>query len=491
MKHTLNILLLEDDADDAFLIESFMDKSGLSFKSTIVGSRNEFISAIDHNKFDLIISDHYLPTFSSIEALRICNEKGIGTPFILVTGAVSDEYAATMLREGAVDYILKDRLQRLPSAIKMAVEQQRIRREKAAAETALVQSNERFELAAEASFDVIWDYDAIHKTFYCNDALEKNFGYRVKDIQDPLELLQHIHPEDLQQLKVSYDQLLEDEGTRWHRQFRVIKSNGTLAYVHSNVLILRDASNTIYRIIGVLQDVTEIIVLQKELSQEKLQRQQYITDTTIQAQEKEREEIGKELHDNVNQLLATAKIMIDAAMSNPAMQDELLRLSKDSIMSAIQEIRNISHSMMPPELEVDQFIEAIQNMAYKIGISGKCMVSVDLPQPAELRNVTEKIKLALYRIIQEQLTNILKYSKAKRALLDIQIKRNMVFLTIADNGVGFDPTVKPKGIGLKNMENRAELLEGRLRIQSRPGHGCTIRVRIPLVPSNEYVVTAE
>ncbi len=482
--------MLEDDVDDAHFIESSMIQDGLDFESTLVSSKKEFLRQIEHNQYDLIISDHHLPGFSSIEALRICNEKQIKIPFILVTGAVSDEYAVTMLREGASDYVLKDRLQRLPSAIKMILEKQKIQMQNYLSEQALKRSNERFELAAKASFDVIWDYDPVSNTVYCNEALEKNFGYNKSILSNPTGLFSYVHPEDLPGLLKSIAEFLKEDGKRWQKQLRIIRSDRSVAYVNSSALLLRDENNNVYRITGVLQDITEIVHLQNVLNREKIRRQREIAENIIIAQEKERSEIGKELHDNVNQLLATAKIMIDAALSNPAMKEELLRFSQDSILSAIQEVRSISHSMMPPSLNNDRFTESLKDIAQRIELSGTIQVELLLPTSDKIRLINEKIKLALYRIIQEQTSNIIKYSGASQASISLELKHEQVLLIVADDGRGFDPTKKAKGIGLKNIENRTEMLEGKMEIMSRPRQGCILKVRIPLNLREEQAATA-
>jgi two-component system sensor histidine kinase UhpB len=491
MKETLKILLLEDDPNDAFIIESIIRQQGHLPDTTLVSSKKAFLDVIEKDAYDVIISDHHLPQFSSLEALRITKEKGIQTPFILVSGAVSDEYAASMLREGASDYILKDRLQRLPSAINNAIEQRKVQSQKSAAELALKKSNERFELATMASFDVIMDYDLVTGSFICNDALEKNFGYSPDDLDGPADLLKYVHPLDLPPLQKSFSDLLNGERIRWHRQFRAIREDKTVAYINSSALLLRDEDNKVYRIIAVLQDITEIVNLQNELAMEKIRRQKEIAETIIQAQEKERDEIGKELHDNVNQLLATAKIMIDSALRNPAMQEELLRFSQESILSAIQEIRNISHSMMPPSLENERFVDAITGIAQTVNISGALKMSLDLPSSSDLDMLNEKIKLTIYRIIQEQTTNILRHANADKASISIEIRDGLLLLTISDDGIGFDRIKRSKGIGLKNIEDRTEMLEGEMMINSSPGTGFHLHVQIPVVRKRETILTEE
>ena len=122
----LKILLLEDNDDDADLIQRELRSGGIAFTSRVVDTRDDFIEGIHKFEPDIIISDHSMPRFNSAEALRIykthLKEQNRSAPFILVTGTISEEFAVQCIKDGADDYILKDRLQRLPSAVKNALE---------------------------------------------------------------------------------------------------------------------------------------------------------------------------------------------------------------------------------------------------------------------------------------------------------------------------------------------------------------------------------
>jgi len=125
METELRILMLEDQEEDAGLVDWTLQKEKIAFIRTRVDTREEFTKAIDTVKPDVILSDHALPQFNSIEALEICQEKKINVPFILVTGAVSEEFAVSCLKRGADDYVLKSNLSRLPLAIHHAIQQRK------------------------------------------------------------------------------------------------------------------------------------------------------------------------------------------------------------------------------------------------------------------------------------------------------------------------------------------------------------------------------
>jgi signal transduction histidine kinase len=123
MENALKILMLEDLEEDAGLVERMLRKENFQFTSVRVDTREEFIEALTTFKPDLILSDHSLPQFNSIEALQLCREMELTIPFILITGAVSEEFAVMCIKRGADDYVLKSNLSRLPLAIRGALEQ--------------------------------------------------------------------------------------------------------------------------------------------------------------------------------------------------------------------------------------------------------------------------------------------------------------------------------------------------------------------------------
>lgn len=142
MKGTLKILSLEDLEEDFHLITRALRKSGMEFHARRVDTRQDFSDAIDHEPPDVVLCDHSLPQFDSHEALEIFHSRDLQIPFILVTGAVSEEFAVSSLKKGADDYVLKSNLARLPNVIENALKQKAAEREKVEAAEALARQNE-------------------------------------------------------------------------------------------------------------------------------------------------------------------------------------------------------------------------------------------------------------------------------------------------------------------------------------------------------------
>lgn len=141
MENGLKVLVLEDMEEDLELIEYSLRKAGMKCETKRVDTKEEFVEALSTYPADVILSDHSLPQFNSAEALRICRSQGIQIPFILVTGAVSEEFAVNSLKQGADNYVLKSNLARLPSAIQGALKQREDEAAKMQAKEALLHQN--------------------------------------------------------------------------------------------------------------------------------------------------------------------------------------------------------------------------------------------------------------------------------------------------------------------------------------------------------------
>ena len=226
-------------------------------------------------------------------------------------------------------------------------------------------------------------------------------------------------------------------------------------------------------------DVTDKLKLEAELLNHRIQQQEIITETTILAQEKEREDLGKELHDNINQILASTKLYLELARngSEEVLSKAILK-SYENVNLAIGEIRHLSKKLVPPMLD-DMLINIIKEMTEEIQAVTKINISVNAEEFSE-NFLNDNIKLMIYRIVQEQVNNIIKHANASKVSITLSNDEVSVSLLITDNGVGFDTTQKSKGIGLRNIDNRVKFYNGSATISSQKGRGCTLEIYFPL-----------
>jgi len=213
----------------------------------------------------------------------------------------------------------------------------------------------------------------------------------------------------------------------------------------------------------------------------KEKREREMNKAILKAQENERREIGTELHDNICQILASSHLLLDSAkrVAN-AESTRLIDKSKEHIILALNEIRNLSHRMAPIFFKASSFEDTINELLQNMNPDNKYAVDFRFDRNIDLKLVSRDIQLNLYRILQEQLRNIVKYAKATMLLVELYPYDDMIRMTIMDNGVGFDNDKVKKGIGFINMQRRTELFSGKFSFETSPGKGCAVFVELPV-----------
>jgi signal transduction histidine kinase len=241
-----------------------------------------------------------------------------------------------------------------------------------------------------------------------------------------------------------------------------------------------DEEGNVRHVVCSVMNLTERKKLEQKLIADQVFHQRQLTQATIDGQENERTAIGKELHDNIGQQLTTIKLFLDYAKSTADKNtSEMVHMALKAVGDVIDEVRAMSRSLVPFTLKdlglldsINELIEAfmrtrVLNIKFE---SEECNEDV-LP---------ENQKLSLFRIVQEQLNNIIKHSGAQNVSIRLRTKRQEFILEIKDDGRGFDIDSAPKGIGILNIKNRAELFNGKAEIFSEPGNGCLLVVSFPL-----------
>ena len=237
MKSELQILMLEDEISDAELIKKFLQRSGLAFNATLASDKNEFIEAINKDKFDVILADNSLPQFNSVDALKLLKEKKDDTPFILVTGTVSEEFAVNILQQGADDYILKGNINRLPSAISTAIEKLKIKQEKIAAEKALKKSEVQYRMLFEEASDGIVISDKHGHIIDANARACKITAYEPDELLK-LKIKDIFFEEDLVNTSMRFADLPEEKAPLSERKIKT--KEGFIIDVEVSAKILPD-----------------------------------------------------------------------------------------------------------------------------------------------------------------------------------------------------------------------------------------------------------
>jgi signal transduction histidine kinase len=205
-----------------------------------------------------------------------------------------------------------------------------------------------------------------------------------------------------------------------------------------------------------------------------------ITEAVIYAQEQERSVIGLELHDNINQVLTTVKLYNEMVLSGMVEPKFILPRSISHLQTCISEIRGLSRRLSAPTLGKISLSDSILDLVNSINETNKVKISCSISGLTD--DVLKKeLHLGIYRILQEQLHNVLKHSEASEVTIQVEQQPGAIRLQVSDNGIGFVVNKSNCGIGLMNMQTRAENLNGTFELESHPGKGCKIEVLLPCV----------
>lgn len=258
------------------------------------------------------------------------------------------------------------------------------------------------------------------------------------------------------------------------------KQNDRVWLIVNSTPVFND-DGELHLVISSYSDISEHRRLIMQLNEQEIIRQKHLLQVTIDAQEKERREIGRELHDNISQHITITRLHLEVAKElaiGPL--SEAINLAHKSLLGIVNEIRKLSHSLVPPSINDIGLTASIQDLCDSLVSSGEYIINFHSEGFDE--DITpENMRLTIYRIIQEQVNNIIRHSGAKKINISLQMVEDTILLLIEDDGKGFDAKKVRKGLGLTNISNRAGLFGGRVSVDSQPGKGCVVEVEIPLL----------
>ena len=462
-KNEFRILVIEDNEGDFTLVDDFLREQikephivhAVTFKQAF-----SILSA--DTAFDVILLDLTLPDKRGHSLITGVLEISSQCPVIILTGFTDMEFSIQSISLGVSDYLLKADLNAwsLYKSIIYCIERKKGLQQ-------IKESEKRYSDLFRLNPQPIWIVELdTFKFVQVNNAAIQPYGYSEEEFLNMTIL--DIRPEEDANHLI---EILNAQGQKdkiLTGRFRHRKKSGELINVEVySSLMMMDGKN--YRLV-IISDVTEKTLVEHQ-----------ITKAIIKTQEDERYEIGSELHDNVCQILATSYLSLGRLKES--LKPSALPLFDDCreyIDLATQEIRNLSHRLAPAFFNNSTLEEAFEMLLNTFTMEDQYKTSLYFDKAIEEANIDRDLQLNLYRILQEQLRNILKYSESTAIEVDVIINKNKLKMRIGDNGVGFHVHDVKGGIGLSNMKRRVELFCGKLEIHSSPGKGCEVVIDIPL-----------
>jgi PAS domain S-box-containing protein len=337
-------------------------------------------------------------------------------------------------------------------------------------------SEERYKLLFHKSSQPKWIFRAdTYQITEVNEAAIHLYGYSREEFLN-LSIPELKLKEDANEFMGLIQTHANNRDATYTNVVRHVKKSGKIFYVEivSNCIELPTGDH----FMATAKDMTEKMELEQMIIEEKVTAQKEVGRAVINAQEKERSEIGKELHDNVNQLLAAAKLYIENIKHFPEQSSHFIEKSRDILNKSINEVRFLSKQLVSPTIRDLGFKETIHELIeYYTELK---VFAVDFVYDLEEEMLEEGVKFTLYRILQEQLNNTNKYAKATKVIIEVIQQKSELMLNYKDNGVGFDMATKKSGIGLKNIRNRVDVFKGKVHIEAAIGKGCAMQISFPV-----------
>jgi PAS domain S-box-containing protein len=487
----LQLLLLEDMHTDGDLVASALERSGIDFNAVSVHNKAGFVNAMNEHAFDAILADNSLPQFSAIEALKIHNDRKIDVPFILVTRAVSEEFAVEIMKEGAYDYVLKDHLQRLPNAVLQAIHRYRLQKEREKFLADLITNETLMQEAAKLAHFGSWEVDMVNNAVHWSDELFRIFGFEPGETEPSLErFLEVVHPGDREAVQLAIADAIEHlDRQKFDCRVIPMHRDGLVRYISAELAVKREGSGNPVHISGFVLDVSE--AKQSELKERK------ITEDLVQ-RNKDLEQfayiISHNLRGQVANIVGLSNLLIESNLDQEENKEFIGALSVavnklDDIITDLNHILQVKHHVNEMKEPV-VFSEIVEEIKLTLGTLSKdksITIITDFAEAGRMSTLKSYIRSIFYNLI----SNSIKFRKPGLALV-IEIKsrmhEDMIGLTFRDNGIGIDLEKKEnevfglykrfhpelaegKGIGLFMVKTQVETLGGKISIQSKVGDG--------------------
>ncbi len=356
--------------------------------------------------------------------------------------------------------------------------------ERKGTEEALRLSETKYRIVSDNTYDWEWWFSPEGDFVYVSPSCERVTGRQPHEFLSDVQLLHRIiHPEDRPTFE-DHHRDVESRFVSGEVEFRIIPRDGSVRWLAHACQPVFDSAGQYLGRRGSNRDITERKQAEEALKESERQLR-FLSSELIFAQEKERRRIAQELHDGIGQILAATKFALETKLnqraSNGASPGPSLENLIALVQNGIEEARRIQSDLRPSMLDdlgilptINWFCREFETIYSNLRIDKQIdVVEQDVPDP---------LKIVLYRIMQEGLNNVSKYSKATRVFLSLQKKDRRIELLIRDNGVGFDlkealsNKKRQKGLGLASMRERAELSGGSFKMESTEGKGTTIRV---------------
>src|ERR1700691_557484 len=328
-----------------------------------------------------------------------------------------------------------------------------------------------------------WEVDPSLGTVLCSDNLYRILGvdHRKSETELP-NIGQNVHPDDVAGAHKRMQAAIT-EGAPFEHDFRCLSSAG-LRHFHARGFPLRDSAGRVVRVAGATEDVTDRLNVEERLRR--------VSDQLLTLRDEEHRRMARDLHETISQEMAALKMSLarvgDTLPKRNTVGRKFLESAREFADAVIRQVRTVSYLLHPLLLEEAGLGSALR--WYASGFAERSGIQVKVNSNGDFGRLPKETEIALFRVVQEALTNIHRHSKSSVAAIRLQRSGGKIRIAVKDAGVGMaQPSAdtgwnSPLGIGIAGMRERVKQLGGTFEIKSKPGRGTTVSVELPLGPDS-------
>jgi len=304
--------------------------------------------------------------------------------------------------------------------------------------------------------------------------------------------LDYLHPDDREPSRQQWLESVQS-GENYEVEYRLRRKDGAYRWFRARAVPIRDLSGNVVRWYGTCSDIHDSKLLEQSMRDNAIELEKLVDRRTdelrrlsvrlMSAQDQERRRIARDLHDGLGQELAVAKMVLDKVLLQKSSEPEEACAQASTIIDrAIQQVRTLSHLLHPPLLDEVGLLSALA--WYVEGLSKRSGIETFLNvQPPDFPRLAPEIETALFRIVQEALTNVFRHSEARKVWITLRQNDGLIVVSVLDDGKGIDDRIaelRPEkmGVGIGGMKQRAREFGGELRLRNADP-GTLLELMIP------------
>lgn len=347
-----------------------------------------------------------------------------------------------------------------------------------AAEIILKENEQKYRGLFENMELGVMEVDLNEKIKWVNQSFEKLTGYSLKYLKGKNALKLFLPDEKTRKTMEAIGQTRKNRGDNLY-EIKMKKKQGDLLDVVISGSPIIDLQGNVKGSVGIHWNVTEIRKIEKMLEEEKLNRQKEIMQATLNAEEQQREILGNELHDGVGHILTYTSLYLQMASQSDTFTPEQFKKAHEKVELALNEVRRISRSLVPPALIDLGLKEAIIELFNQYSGMNGFSFNLDCKKQ-DLEKIDDDVQRNIYRIIQELINNTIKHAQAKKVALQIKRNKENLLIQYHNDGNSFNPSKVKKGVGLQSITNRTYFYSGVFNINSTKAKGTQFSIELPL-----------